>query len=78
MKLIDEFKYALWEDTDGTASEVENKCEKIASEFAIEFAKWLAMFTEEFENGDIRYWNIDKWELKTYEELLGIYKKQQE
>jgi len=40
MKLIDEFKYALWEDTDGTAYEVENKCEKIASEFAIEFAKW--------------------------------------
>jgi hypothetical protein len=46
--------------------------------FAIEFAKWLTMFTQEFEDGDIRYWNIDKWELKTYEELLEIYKKQQE
>lgn len=44
--------------------------------FAIEFAQWLTMFTQEFEDGDIRYWNVDKWELKTYEELLEIYKKQ--
>ena len=34
MKLIDEFKYALWEDTDGNAYEVENKCEKITEKFA--------------------------------------------
>ena len=37
MKLIDEFKYALWEDTDATGDEVENKCEKIANSFAIGF-----------------------------------------
>ena len=41
MKLIDEFKYALWEDTDATGDEVENKCEKIANNFAIAFAIWI-------------------------------------
>ena len=45
MKLIDEFKYALWEDTDATGDEVENKCEKIANSFAIGFMEWVRNYT---------------------------------
>ena len=44
--------------------------------FAIEFAEWLSMFTQEFEDGDLRYWNKDRWEIKTTKELLQIFKEQ--
>jgi len=50
--------------------------EKIADDYAIEFAEWLSMFTQEFEDGDLRFWNKDKWELKSMKELLEIYKKE--
>lgn len=70
MKLIDEFKYALWEDTDATGDEVENKCEKIANNFAIQFSKWLMV------NCDYKKHCV--WEFKgiayTQNELLNIFK----
>jgi hypothetical protein len=50
----------------------------IADEFAIEFAEWLSMFTQEFEDGDLRHWNKDRWERKSTKELLEIYKKENE
>jgi hypothetical protein len=53
-----------------------NECEQIAEQFAIEFSEWLSMFTQEFEDGDLRYWNKDKWELKSMKELLEIFKKE--
>ena len=52
------------------------KFEKIADDYAIEFAEWLLMFTKEFEDGDLRYWNKDKWIRKTLKELLEIFKKE--
>jgi hypothetical protein len=70
MKLIDEFKYALWEDTDATGDEVENKCEKIANNFAIQFSRWLIVHCDYKDNG--------VWEFKdvkyTHNELLNIFK----
>ena len=47
-------------------------------DFAIGFAEWLSMFSQEFEDGDLRYWNKqkDKWESKALSELLQIYKSQ--
>ena len=60
MKLIEEFMYALWEDTDATGDEVENKCEKIANKFAIGFAEWL------LENQS---------NCRSTQQLLEIYKK---
>jgi hypothetical protein len=53
-----------------------NKLEQISDDYAIEFAEWLSMFTEEF--GDLRYWNKDKkiWIRKTIKELLEIFKKE--
>ena len=54
----------------------EKVCEKIADDYAIEFADWLSMFTKEFEDGDLRYWNKDKWIRKTLKELLEIFKKE--
>ena len=44
--------------------------------FAIGFAEFLQLFTQEFEDGDLRYWNKDKWERKSMSELLEIYKNQ--
>lgn len=67
MKLIDEFKYALWEDTDGNAYEVENKCEKITEKFAIGFLEWK----DKISDYDLRY--SSKY-AKTNKELLKIYK----
>jgi hypothetical protein len=52
--------------------------QKIADEFAIGFAEWLSMFTQEFEDGDLRYWNKDRWERKSIKELLEIYKKEKQ
>jgi hypothetical protein len=52
------------------------KFEQIADEFAIGFAEWLSMFTQEFEDGDLRHWNKDKWERRSMKELLEIYKKE--
>ena len=56
--------------------ETKEQFEKIADDFAIDFADWLSMFTEEFEDGDLRYWNKNEWERKTTKELLEIYKKE--
>ena len=67
MKLIDEFKYALWEDTDATGDEVENKCEKITEKFAIGFLEWK----DKISDYDLRY--SSKY-AKTNKELLKIYK----
>lgn len=50
--------------------------EQLQDEFAIEFAEWLSMFTQEFQDGDLRYWNKDKWERKSLEELLETFKKE--
>jgi hypothetical protein len=70
MKLIEEFKYALWEDTDATGDEVENKCEKIANSFAIKFAKWLVIHCD--------YKGLLMWEYKgknyTCVELVRLFK----
>ena len=63
MNLKDEFIYALWEDTDATGDEVENKCEKIANKFAIGFADWLNLNAYKFPGQT------------TTKELLEIYKK---
>lgn len=63
MTLKEEFKYALWEDTDATGDEVENKCEKIANKFAIGFAEW------NHKEGRFIQKNL------TTKELLEIYKK---
>jgi len=67
MKLIDEFRYALWEDTDANTGEVENKCEKIAEYFAIGFAEWCI----ESEGKD-----YNKYKYRNRKELLKIYKKE--
>lgn len=64
MKLIEEFKYALWEDTDATGDEVENKCEKIANKFAVDFFNWAKSYQSNDRNN---------WGLST-KELLEIYK----
>ena len=76
MKLIDEFKYALWEDTDGTAYEVENKCEKIASEFAIEFAKWCLKQFKKAPSGKkfvFKHQNKVVADEHTIEEMYNIF-----
>ena len=50
-------------------------CADVADKYAIEFIKWVFENTQEFDDLGLRYLN---WELKTYEELLEIYKNQQE
>lgn len=71
MKLLDEFKYALWEDTDATGDEVENKCEKIANNFAIGFVEWK----DKISDSDLKY--SAKY-AKSNKELLKIYKTENE
>jgi hypothetical protein len=63
---------ALSEQYNARFSEVE----KTIDDFAIGFAEWISMFTQEFEDGDLRHWNKDKWERKSIKELLEIYKKE--
>ena len=59
---FEEILIAFW------TSEWENKCEKVADEFAIGFAEWLLIIYNE----DIIYDAYSK------EELLEIYKKENE
>jgi hypothetical protein len=70
MKLIEEFDYALWNDTDGGCQEVNNKCEAIANTFAIKFAKWLVVHCD--------YKGLLMWDYKgknyTCVELIKIFK----
>lgn len=61
-------------DTTYEAKLFAKKCEKIADDYAICFAEWLSMFTKEFQDGDLRYWNKDKWIRKTLKELLEVFK----
>jgi hypothetical protein len=74
MTLKEEFKQ--WLDTNPRLQIREIQLEAIADDYAIEFAEWLSMFTKEFEDGDLRYWNKDKWIRKTSKELLEIFKKE--
>lgn len=46
-------------------------CADVADKYAIEFIKWVFLNTKEFDDIGLRYF---KWELKTYEELLNIFK----
>lgn len=56
------------------SSDWESKCEKIADEFAIGFAKW---FHSNYQNQGIQlYTKFGKWEKQTIEEVLEIYKKE--
>ena len=50
-------------------------CVDVADKYAIEFIEWVFKNTKEFDDLGLRYLN---WELKTYEELLEIYKNQPE
>lgn len=43
----------------------------------IEFAEWLNMFVSENECGDPIYWNKDRYERKTTEELFELFMEQQ-
>jgi hypothetical protein len=50
------------------------ECEKIADEFAIEFAEWIALTDyRHYSNGWSKVWEKGT---KTSKELLEIYKKQ--
>jgi hypothetical protein len=76
MKLKEQFEQYAKEEIWRTRNYNAEECELIADDFAIGFAEWLSMFTQEFEDGDLRYWNKDRWERKSIKELLEIYKKE--
>lgn len=65
MTLKEKFKEIL---TAFWINDWENKCEQIADEFAVDFAEWLLIIYNE----DIIY------DAYTKEELLEIYKKENE
>lgn len=49
--------------------------EEYAKQQCVLFQEWLLMFTKEFEDGDVRYWDGEKWLLKTSEELYDLFIK---
>jgi hypothetical protein len=78
-KLVNSFDELGRDFTRGVSMpEFSKQCALIAEQFAIGFAEWLSMFTQEFEDGDLRHWNKDKWERKSIKELLEIYKKEKQ
>jgi hypothetical protein len=67
MTLRDKFKPKVSINTDGEAGRYAKECEKIADEFAIEFAEWY-----------LNLWHTDddsSFDNKSPQELLEIFKK---
>lgn len=58
-------------------SEGFNAAEKQLKPLFIEFAEWLNMFVSENECGDPIYWNKDRYERKTTEELFELWMEEQ-
>jgi hypothetical protein len=74
MNLKEEFKFALWEDAE-SGNEIEDKCEKIAEDFAIQFSTWISV--NYYSIGEERWvsWKKDI-DILSSKELLKIYKKE--
>jgi len=73
MTLKEKFKEIL---TAFWINDWENECEKIADEFAIEFAEWLANSYYSYNFGIKMFQHRNKEIYKTTKELLEIYKKE--
>lgn len=68
MDLLNDFRHALYEDNDN--KEVENRCEKIASDFAVLFTEWLIKKCDFQKHGVWLYKGMEF----TQRELLEIFK----
>ena len=78
MTLKDKFKPKVSINTDGEAGRYAKECEKIADDYAIEFAEWCD--NNYFRMGNTNIWSESTdWENNTKlttKELLEIFKKE--
>lgn len=72
MTLRDKLKTNVSINTDGESGRFANQCEKIADDYAIEFAEWV----EKLRDSDIDSLDYAFWLDNTTKELLEIFKKE--
>ena len=79
MKLREKLKTPVSINTEGEAGRFANQCEKIADDYAIEFAKWCIEWRVEFCDSTkegILYTYGGMYQKYTMRELLEIFKKE--
>lgn len=78
MTLKEKFNSLVPEEFGGMQEPILTECEKIADDYAIEFAEWFNRFVQYYDNvNGIRYYTyLHDLEVYTSLQLLEIFKKE--